>query len=102
MKSEADSAGLFAGGEGSEGFGGRYVPEVLMAAVDELSEAYDRIGGSAEFQAELDHLLHTDRVRLPLPTGIARTAIGQVEAVQHQPLARGATGRVHAAGSRIR
>ena len=53
MKSEADERGLF--GE----FGGRYVPEVLVAAIDELEEAYQRIGKSAAFQAELAHLLET-------------------------------------------
>jgi tryptophan synthase beta chain len=53
VKSEADERGLF--GE----FGGRYVPEVLVAAIDELEEAYQRIGKSAAFQAELAHLLET-------------------------------------------
>ncbi len=40
-------------------FGGRYVPEVLVAAIEELRDAYPRIAGSAEFRAELDHLLAT-------------------------------------------
>ncbi len=50
-KSEADEAGRFGD------FGGRYVPETLIAALDELSQAYARIGGSAGFRRELDDLL---------------------------------------------
>jgi len=53
MKSEADARGRF--GE----YGGRYVPETLVAAIDELTEAYARLGHSPEFQAELDGLLST-------------------------------------------
>jgi tryptophan synthase beta chain len=53
MKSEPDSNGLF--GE----FGGRYAPEMQIAALDELSEAIEKLLPSAEFQAELDHQLRT-------------------------------------------
>ncbi len=49
----ADVSGCF--GE----YGGRYVPEVLIAALDELEEAYPRITQSSEFRAELDDLLAT-------------------------------------------
>src|SRR5690606_20225701 len=38
-------------------FGGRYVPETLMAALDELEAAYDRARADASFQEELDALL---------------------------------------------
>jgi tryptophan synthase beta chain len=51
LKSQADAEGRF--GE----FGGRYVPETLVAALDELSQCYVRIGTGAEFQAELSDLL---------------------------------------------
>ena len=51
MKSEADEQGRF--GE----FGGRWVPEVLIAALDELSHAYATIGQGEGFRSELDHLL---------------------------------------------
>jgi len=51
VKSEADAHGHF--GE----FGGRWVPEVLVAALDELEAAYAEIGASARFQDELDGLL---------------------------------------------
>ncbi|MDJ0785945.1 MAG: tryptophan synthase subunit beta [Myxococcota bacterium] len=38
-------------------YGGRYVPETLVAALDELEEAVPRITGSQAFRDELDHLL---------------------------------------------
>ena len=47
MKSEADDKGRF--GQ----FGGRYVPETLIAALDELSEAYPRITAQSDFSQEL-------------------------------------------------
>ncbi len=40
-------------------YGGRYVPEVLMAPVEELEAAYIAARDDAEFQAELARLLHT-------------------------------------------
>ena len=65
MKSQADERGRF--GE----YGGRYVPETLIAALDELAEAYPRIGSSPEFVAELDGLLATYAGR-PTPITLAR------------------------------
>ncbi len=53
VRSEPDESGHF--GE----FGGRYVAETLVAALDELVAATETILPSPEFQAELDHLLHT-------------------------------------------
>jgi tryptophan synthase beta chain len=38
-------------------FGGRFVPETLMAALDELEQAYLEAKASADFQRELDGLL---------------------------------------------
>ena len=38
-------------------YGGRYVPETLIAALDELTASYDRIRTEAGFQEELDGLL---------------------------------------------
>ncbi len=38
-------------------YGGRYVPETLIAAHDELAEAYARIAPTPEFQRELTDLL---------------------------------------------
>jgi tryptophan synthase beta chain len=39
-------------------YGGRYVPETLMAALEELEHAYAEAKEDAAFQAELDDLLH--------------------------------------------
>src|SRR5271169_1494896 len=39
-------------------YGGRYVPETLMAALEELEQAYAVAQKDAAFQAELDDLLH--------------------------------------------
>ncbi|MBI4521137.1 MAG: tryptophan synthase subunit beta [Gemmatimonadetes bacterium] len=38
-------------------FGGRFVPETLIAALDELTQVYEAIGEDASFWAELDDLL---------------------------------------------
>ena len=40
-------------------FGGQYVPETLMAALQELTEAYEAAKQDAEFQEELGRLLST-------------------------------------------
>jgi tryptophan synthase beta subunit len=40
-------------------FGGKFIPETLMAAVAELEEAYRRATADPEFQRELEHLLST-------------------------------------------
>jgi tryptophan synthase beta chain len=52
-------------------YGGRYVPETLVAALEELTEAIGRITGSAAFQAELDDLLRSYAGR-PTPLYLAR------------------------------
>ena len=41
------------------GFGGRFVPESLIAALDELDAAYTAAKDDPEFQRELDHLHRT-------------------------------------------
>jgi tryptophan synthase beta chain len=38
-------------------FGGRYVPETLIPAIDELERAYDAARGDPAFVAELEHML---------------------------------------------
>ena len=38
-------------------YGGRYVPETLMAALQELESAYERAKTDPDFQSELDDLL---------------------------------------------
>jgi tryptophan synthase beta chain len=52
-------------------YGGRYVPEVLIAALDELAEAYPRIAQSERFRVEIDDLLAT-YVGRPTPLTFAR------------------------------
>ena len=52
-------------------FGGRYVPETLVRALDELEAAYDEARGDATFQEELDELL-AHFVGRPSPLYFAR------------------------------
>src|SRR5207253_2861071 len=40
-------------------YGGRYVPETLMAALDELEREYQKAKRDKKFQARLDELLRT-------------------------------------------
>jgi tryptophan synthase beta chain len=47
-------------------YGGRYVPETLVAALDELSALYDAARQDASFWSELEHLL-TEFVGRPSP-----------------------------------
>ncbi len=51
-------------------FGGRYVPETLMAALEDLREAYPRVSQDPKFKDELDHLLLT-YVGRPTPLTLA-------------------------------
>src|SRR6185369_2538193 len=63
---EADSAGRW----GLERqFGGRYVPETLMAALEQLETAYDAIRHDPRFWSELRELLSTFAGR---PTALYR------------------------------
>jgi tryptophan synthase beta chain len=71
LTSRADATGHF--GE----YGGRFVPETLTAALEELTEAYARIGGSREFQQELDGLLATYAGR-PTPLTFAARMTGDL------------------------
>ena len=52
-------------------YGGRYVPETLIAALDELAEAYPRITAQEAFRRELAELLASYAGR-PTPLGLAR------------------------------
>jgi tryptophan synthase beta chain len=51
-------------------FGGRFVPETIVPALDELTEAYDEFKDSAAFQSELAHLHRTYTGR-PTPVSFA-------------------------------
>jgi tryptophan synthase beta chain len=52
-------------------YGGRYVPETLMAALDELDREYEKAKRDRKFQARLDELLKTYAGR-PTPLFFAR------------------------------
>src|SRR6266700_3607229 len=52
--------------------GGRFMPEALMAALAELTEAYQKSKNDPEFQAELTHLLRTYASRPSLLTEAKR------------------------------
>ncbi|MDH3687510.1 MAG: pyridoxal-phosphate dependent enzyme, partial [Myxococcales bacterium] len=52
-------------------YGGRYVPETLVAALDELEAAWPKISGRDDFRAELDDLLG-DYAGRPTPLYFAR------------------------------
>src|ERR1700692_366391 len=52
-------------------YGGRYVPETLMAALDELERGYEKAKRDRKFQARLDELLRTYAGR-PTPLFFAR------------------------------
>jgi tryptophan synthase beta chain len=39
-------------------YGGRYVPETLVAALDELAAEFNRAWADESFRAEYQHLLH--------------------------------------------
>ena len=52
-------------------YGGRYVPETLMAALEELERAYDKAKRDRGFQRRLDELLRTYAGR-PTPLFFAR------------------------------
>ena len=51
-------------------YGGRFVPEVLIAALDELTAAWAEARGDSGYTAELDRLLH-DFVGRPTPLYLA-------------------------------
>ena len=40
-------------------FGGRYVPETLIPALDELERQYDAARADPAFEADVDHMLST-------------------------------------------
>src|ERR1700738_4305464 len=52
-------------------YGGRYVPETLMAALDELERHYEKAKRDRSFQRRLDELLHTYAGR-PTPLFLAQ------------------------------
>lgn len=64
---QPDSRGYFGD------FGGRFVPETLLPALQELEQAYNAAKEDRQFQAELDHMLR-DYAGRPTPLYHARRA----------------------------
>jgi tryptophan synthase beta chain len=60
-------------------YGGRYVAETLMPALDELTRAYDETSRDADFRRELDDLLE-HYVGRPTPLYLAKNLSGEVGA----------------------
>jgi tryptophan synthase beta chain len=58
-------------------YGGRYVPETLMAALEELESAYEQAKRDPEFQRELDYLLREYAGR-PTPLFFAERLTKQI------------------------
>jgi tryptophan synthase beta chain len=73
--SAADTPGRFGP------YGGRYVPETLIAALDELAEAYPRITAQPEFQQQLDTLL-TSYAGRPTPLSFAARMTSELGGAQ--------------------
>jgi tryptophan synthase beta chain len=62
-------------------YGGQFVPDTLMSALDELEAAYLALQDDAEFQAELDDLLRT-YVGRPTPLTHARRLTARLGGAQ--------------------
>jgi tryptophan synthase beta chain len=60
-------------------YGGRYVAETLMPALDELTRAYDEVSRDPDFQRELDDLLE-HYVGRPTPLYLAKNLSAEVGA----------------------
>src|SRR4051812_22924266 len=58
-------------------YGGRYVPETLMAALEDLERAYDKVRRDKKFQKRLGDLLHNYAGR-PTPLFFARRLTQQL------------------------
>ena len=55
-------------------FGGRYMPESLIAAIDELTEVYESAMADPAFLAEFSELLHSYAGRPSVLTEVPRFA----------------------------
>ncbi|WP_420819190.1 tryptophan synthase subunit beta [Nonomuraea lactucae] len=53
-------------------FGGRYVPEALIPALDEVASVYEKARGDVQFLREFDHLLRTYAGRPTTLTDVPR------------------------------
>src|SRR3954447_3991892 len=70
-----DPDGQLPSAEGYFGtFGGKFIPEALVAAVDEVAVEYDKAKSDPEFARELDALLVHYNSRPSRPTQVPRFA----------------------------
>jgi tryptophan synthase beta chain len=63
---EADERGFFGAGDDDQPFGGRFMPEALVAALDELTVAWQEAMADPEFVSEFDTTLR-DYANCPSP-----------------------------------
>ncbi len=68
-------------------YGGRYVPETLMAALVELEHEYNAAKADAAFQAELASLLH-DYAGRPTPLYFCKRLTEDLGGAKNLPQAR--------------
>lgn len=79
-------------------FGGRYVPEALVAALDDLTEAWERLRVDSAFTSELDRLARTYSGRPSILTEapkFARHAGGARVLLKREDLNHTEIGRAH-------
>ena len=69
-------------------YGGRYVPETLMAALQELEREYEKARRDPKFQKRLDLLLKTYAGR-PTPLFFARRLTGKLGGAKNLSQTRG-------------
>ncbi|MDX1614794.1 MAG: hypothetical protein R3300_10830, partial [Candidatus Promineifilaceae bacterium] len=62
-------------------YGGQFVPETLMPALDELIRAYEQARQDPDFQAEFEHLL-SSYVGRPSPVTHAKRLSQQLDGAQ--------------------
>ncbi len=79
-------------------YGGRFVPEVLMSAINELAEAYEQTKKDPNFQKELDYYL-SEFVGRPTPLyyaeNLTRTVGGAKIYLKREDLAHGGAHKIN-------
>jgi tryptophan synthase beta chain len=79
-------------------YGGRFVPEVLMTAISELEEAYDKAKADSSFKKELDYYLREYAGRptpLYLAENLTREAGGAKIYLKREDLAHGGAHKIN-------
>lgn len=79
-------------------YGGRFVPEVLMTAINELETAYEKEKNNPDFQKEVEYYLHKFVGRptpLYLAENLTRTAGGAKIYLKREDLAHGGAHKIN-------